>query len=181
MKCILLDKENVNLKQVGVIGVWKVMKLLSVFFAASIFFIGCGDPNLENSKTRERILNQAVDFSTLQIRDSASDEETFYAPNQNKPYTGWVKGDGESMEDWTVAGVLVQYQKGKAHGIFISWYTDGQIKEKGRANNGKRHGQWTKWHENGQMHEKGTYKDDKKSGLWIQWDNDGEETSRVTH
>lgn len=181
MKCILSDKENVSCTEIGMIRVWKVMKLILIFFAASIFLIGCGEPNLDKPEARERILDQAVDVLTLKSRNSTSGEEIFYAPNQNKPYTGWVKADGVSLEDWTVAGALIQFQKGKAHGLYITWYSDGQIKEKGRAKNGKKQGQWTKWHENGQMYEKGNYKNDEKYGLWIQWDKDGEETSRETY
>ena len=181
MECILLDKEHVSHTEVGMIHVLKVMKLVSIFFAASIYLIGCGEPNLDKPEARERILDQAVDLRTLNIRGSTSGEVLLYAPNHNKPYTGWVKGDGVSMQDWSVAGALVQFQKGKAHGLYITWYSDGQIKEKGRANNGKKQGPWIKWHENGQMYEKGTYKNDKKYGLWIQWDKDGEETSRETY
>lgn len=181
MSFILIDKENVTRPEVGMIRVWTVMKLVSIFFAASIILIGCGQPNLDKPETRERLLDQAVDLRALDIRDSATGEELLYAPNQNRPYTGWVKGDGESMDDWSVAGALVQFQRGKAHGLYISWYSDGQTKEKGRANNGKKQGPWIKWHENGQMQEKGNYKNDEKYGLWIQWDRDGEETSRETH
>ncbi len=181
MECIFLDKEIVSRSEVGMIRVWKVMKLVAIFFAASICLIGCGEPNLANPKTRERILDRAVDIRSLQTRNAASGEEILYAPNHNMPYTGWVKGDGVSIDDWTVAGFLIQAQRGKAHGLYITWYTDGQIKEKGQIKNGKRQGQWKKWHENGQLFEKGIYKNDEKYGLWIQWDRDGEEISRETY
>lgn len=180
-KRILLEKENASGLAVGVIRVWKVMKLVSIFSLTFVMLVGCGEPNLDNPKVRERILAQAIDYHHLQIRDSPSGEELVYAPNQNQPYTGWVKGDVVYFSDFAVDGILLQVQRGKPHGLYISWYPNGQIAEKGTTKNGKRNGLWTKWHENGQKYEKGTYKNDEKHGLWIRWDDDGEEVSRETY
>lgn len=157
---------------------WKVLSVVCLTF---VLLVGCGEPNLDNPKVRERILARAVDFRALQSRYTPSGEELAYVPNQNQPYTGWVKGNGAGISDFFVGGVLVQLQRGKPHGLYISWYPNGQIAEKGTARNGKRNGLWTRWHENGQKYEKGTYKNDEKYGLWIRWDEDGEEVSRETY
>ena len=178
---ILLKKENTRGTAVGVIRVWKVMTSVSVFSLAFVMLFGCGEPNLNNPKARERILAQAIDVNEVQTRDSPLGEELAYAPNQNHPYTGWVKGSGAYISEFAVSVFLVQVQRGKLNGRYISWYPNGQILEKGTLRDGKRNGSWAKWHENGQKYEKGTFKNDEKYGLWIQWDRNGEEFSRETY
>ena len=52
--------------------------------------LGCGSPNLDNTKTLDEIIADAIDGDNLQER-SEEREELFYAPNEQTPYTGWVK------------------------------------------------------------------------------------------
>ncbi len=183
-KRILLEKENASGTLAEVIRVWKVMKLVSIISLAFVMSIGCGEPNLENPKVRERILAQAIDYRNIQNRSTPSGEELAYAPNQNHPYTGWVKGSGPVMYEISDAvgaiGFLIHAQGGKPN-VYISWYPNGQISEKGTFRNFKRNGVWTRWYENSQKYEEGTYKNDEKDGLWIQWSEDGEEVSRETY
>ncbi len=178
---ILLKKENTNGTVVGVPRVWKAMKLVSIFSLAFMMFIGCGEPNLDNPKVVERIFAQAIDFHNLQFRETPSGEDIGYAPNQNQPYTGWVKASGADFSEFVIHRALTQFQKGEANGVYISWFRNGQIAEKGTTKNGERNGSWTRWHENGQKYEKGTFKNNEKYGLWIQWDEDGKEVSRETY
>ena len=42
-------------------------------------------------KVREKILAEAIDEDNLQARQTSSGEELHYAPNQEQPYTGWIK------------------------------------------------------------------------------------------
>ncbi len=183
-KRIMLAKENTTGTVAEVKCVWKVMKLVSLFSLAFVMFVGCGEPNIENPKVREKILADAMHFSNMQSRTTPSGEEVAYAPNQNHPYTGWVKGGGLEIYDSGFAsgasGFLIHVQRGKAN-IYISWYANGQVLEKGTFKDDGRNGVWTRWHENGQMYEKGTYKNDEKVGLWVEWNEDGEEVSRDTY
>lgn len=180
----ILLKVNTIGTVVEVIRVWKVVKLVSIFTLTLAINTGCGEPNIENPKVRERIFADAMHFSFIQTRSSPSGEELAFAPNQNHPYTGWIKGGGVEIYDSGFAtganGFLIQVQRGKPK-VYMSWYPNGQILEKGTFSNSERHGVWIRWHENGQMKEKGTYKNDDKVGLWVKWDEDGEEVSRDTY
>ncbi len=181
---IILEKENTTGTAAAVKCVCKVMKLVSFFSLAFVMFIGCGEPNIENPKVREKIFAEAMHFSRMQSRSTPSGEEVAYAPNQNHPYTGWVKGGGAEIYDsgfaFGASGFLIHVQRGKAN-IYISWYANGQALEKGSFKDDKRNGVWTRWHENGQIYEKGSYKNDEKVGLWVEWNEDGEEVSRDTY
>ena len=158
---------------IGILSVWKAMRLVSVFCLTGALFIGCGEPNLNDPRARDKVLAKAIDASNLQTRRAPSGEELRYAPNQERPYTGWVKSIGE-------VGTLAQFQNGKPNGIYISWYSNGQNSEKGIFRNG-RNGLWTKWYKNGQKSSEGPYKNGERDGLWIEWYTDGTEKSKGTY
>ena len=98
---------------------WKVITITSMFCMCLGLLIGCGEsdmndddpisdnlpklddpisdnlPNLDDPRAREQILAEALDEDNLQTRNSPSGEELFFAPNQEVPYTGWVKATDE--------------------------------------------------------------------------------------
>ena len=45
-------------------------------------------------------------------------------------------------------------EKGKAHGYWESYYSNGKLRYKGKYINGKQHGYWEEYHYNGQLKEK---------------------------
>ena len=154
---ILLKRKN-NIGSVAdIVSAWKV---LSVFCIMFVLLIGCGEPNLDDPKVREKIIAEAINFDSLQTRRAPSGEELRYAPNQEQPYTGWVKGER----------VLQQYQNGIPNGIYISWYRNGQNSKKGTYRNGQKNGVWTEWRENGQRDSEGIYKNNVQNGMWSYWD-----------
>ena len=130
-------------------------------------FIGCGGPNLDDPKVREKLLTEAIDENNLQSRQSPSGEELHYAPNQEKPYTGWVKRDRS----------LQEFQRGEPNGIFISWHANGQTSEKVAFKDGKLHGVGVEWYENGQKRSEVTYKNGDLDGMWIEWYENGQKRS----
>ena len=159
---------------------------LTIFFI--VFAFGCGDPNLDDPKVREKFLNKAINADDLQMRQTPSGEELPYAPNQESPYTGWVQSNRElwRFEFWRLeseadrqasAKVLAHFQHGKPHGIYISWYGSWQKSEQGSYKTGNRDGAWTMWHENGQKSQEGTYKHGNREGLWSEWYADGTDKS----
>ncbi len=162
---ILLKRENNLGSVVDIVSVWKV---LSVFCLVFVLFVGCGEPNLDDPKVREKIIAEAIEYDKLQTRKSPSGEELRYAPNQEQPYTGWIK------TNWT----LQQFQNGKSNGLYIEWYESGQNEEKGTMRNGTKDGRWTFWYENGQKEREGTYKNGERNGLWTEWYTDGAEKSK---
>ncbi len=160
----------------GISKMWKLTECISVFCVIMVLCIGCGQPNLDDPQVREKVLAEAIDLDTLQTRKSPSGEDLRYAPNQKKPYIGWVKSDSldiinslnvtEDMEEGieddigdlvlmaNMLGVdmeLAQYQRGKLHGLYMSWWeSDQQFFMRGSFLNSKMHGLLTIWHKNGQ-------------------------------
>lgn len=109
------------------------VKLILVLCVCLVLFIGCGEPNLDDPKGREKILAKAINESDLQIRWTPSGEEVRYTPNQEVGYTGWVKSTWE----------LWRLKHGKKHDLYIRWYSNQQNAEKGRYKDGTKDGLWT--------------------------------------
>ena len=148
------------------------MKLVLVFCLALTLLIGCGgEPNLGDPKVREKISAKAIDENSLQNRRAPSGEELRYAPNQERPYAGWVKGGNE----------LYQFQNGKPNGLYISWFRNNQNSQKGFFRDGKKNGLWIKWYENGQKSEEGSYKNNNRDGRWIFWYENGQKSSEGSY
>ena len=106
---IRLQKENA-IAVIGIGRVWEMMKFIPGLCMCLALLIGCGEPNLDDPKVREKILAKAIDDSALQTRWTPSGAEVRYTPNQQVGHTGWVKGT------WK----LWQLKHGKKHGIYIS-------------------------------------------------------------
>ncbi len=163
------------------------MKFAIILCITLILFVGCGNHNLDDPKVREKILAEAINEDNLQARQTSSGEELHYAPNQEQPYTGWIKrnhslqqfrrgepngiyiswyGNGQNMEKGA-------FKKGKLHGLGVEWYENGQKRSEVTYKNGNLDGTWTEWYENEQKKSEGTYKNGKKNGMWTEWDQDG--------
>ena len=56
------------------------MKTLSISFFASLLLFGCGSPDLDDPKTLDDIIAEAMDEDKLQKR-GRDGEILFYAPN----------------------------------------------------------------------------------------------------
>ena len=135
------------------------VKLILVLCIGLVLLIGCGEPNLDDPKVREKILAEAIDENDLQIQHTPGGEERYYTPNQQRLHTGWVKSTSE----------LWQLKQGKKHGIYISWYENSQKRSEGTYKDGSKDGLWIEWDERGQKRSEGAYKDGLKSGAWIEY------------
>lgn len=62
---------------------------------------------------------------------------------------------------------------GFMHGDYISYYPNGQIRNKGSFFNADVHGEWEYYYENGQMSAKGSYLFGLSHGEWQGWHEDG--------
>ena len=167
----LLEKGKIIVPMVGIGSVWEVITLVSTFCLVFVLLIGCGELNLDDPKVREKILAKAINEDSLQTRRVSSGEELFYAPNQEKPYAGWVKSGRE----------LYQMQNGNPNGFYISWYSNSQNSEKGTLKNSEKEGVWTQWHENGQKSGRGSYKDNKRDGVWVFYYENGQKSLEGTY
>ena len=170
-KHILLEKGKITGLSQSTHSAWKIMALASVFCFVITLLNGCGEPNLDDPKVREQVLAEAIDEDSLQTRRAPSGEELRYAPNQERPYAGWVK-DGRE---------LYQFQNGKRNGLYINWYSNNQNYQKGIFRDGKEDGLWTTWYENGQKGVEVTYKDGNIDGLVTQWHENGQKGEEGTY
>ena len=215
-KHILWQKENTTKFITNIDHIWAVIKLISVICMCLVMFLGCGeedldDPisnlddsklnlddsklNLDDKNVRAQIWAEALNVVNLQTREVPSGEKLYYAPDQQVPYTGWVKG---VLKNDNSRGVLWQVLRGKKHGFYIEWnrfgYTHNLVKgffENGKANelwtyyhytekgnkkeaegafkDGFKDGLWTYWYANGLKESEGSYKAGSKDGLWTYW------------
>jgi antitoxin component YwqK of YwqJK toxin-antitoxin module len=142
-------------------------KLLTAMFVA-LLMVGCGSPDLDDKETVDEIIAEAIDKSTLQFRGKEG-EELNYAPNEQTPYTGWVK----EMHDNGQINYLLQFKDGKPNGLVTGWYENGQKKEEINFKDGKPNGLGTRWYEDGQKKSEENFKDGKP---WtaIAWKPNGE-------
>ena len=121
-----------------------------------LLIVGNGSPDLDDPETLDKIIAEAIDSDNLQKRVKEG-EELLYAPNEQKPYTGWVKrmwDNGQVMH-------LYSYKDGKRDGLETEWYENGRKKWEGNFRDGKENGLSTAWYENGRKKAEGNFKDDK--------------------
>ena len=124
-------------------------KLLAAMFVA-LLMVGCGGDgksgsdssesnqssaetiDLDDKETLDGIIAEAIDWGKLQEKGEEGDQ-LYYAPNQQIPYTGWVK----VMWGNEQVRLLAQYEDGKGDGLFTSWHENGQKDSEGNYKDGK--------------------------------------------
>jgi len=89
-----------------------------------------------------------------------------------------LRGTLSSIEPAVRAGLLtwyhpngnkaaqVHYRNDEADGIYVAWYEDGRVSQRGEYALGQRVGPWISVHRNGQKRSKGTYTAGKPTGEW---------------
>ena len=151
--------------------------------------------DLDNKETLEKIIAQARDGKNLQKR---GEKELWYFPDEQTPYTGWVK---DMHKNGRIEG-LVQVKAGKMSGLINVWYENGQKKAEGTFKDGKMDGLLKGWYENGQKKTEGNWKDGKfmsaeawkpngencpvtnlkdGNGVAVMYEDDGTEGGRTTY
>jgi antitoxin component YwqK of YwqJK toxin-antitoxin module len=148
------------------------MKTLTLLFAASsLALTGCDNSNLDDPKTYQETVAEALGEDELETRQQG-DEELLYRKDTQSPYTGWfvAKWDAQSIR------VLAHYKDGSKDGPFFQY--DEMLNEqlKGHYKNGKKDGPWIEWDQPWGTRKEGHYKNGKKDGLWDVLDEDGNES-----
>jgi hypothetical protein len=87
--------------------------------------------------------------------------------DSDTPFTGVLQG----MNNGRV-------ENGKKEGEWRSFYSSGQLKEKGFYKNGSLIGEWVTYHENGQVEHKGSYKNGNRDGEWVSYHENGQVQAR---
>ena len=88
---------------------------------AYVEFARIGAEDLDDPETRNKVIAEAIDGDTLQLRGKEGEKKLAHAPNQETPYTGWVK----EMYDNGQIKVLMQVEGGKTLTI-VSWKPNGE-------------------------------------------------------
>ena len=97
-KRVLLHKGGMNVSTTGLGENWATMKFILALLAVLQLVVSCGEPNLDDPKVRDKIFAEAINKDILQIQRTPSGEEMSYAPNEQKPYEGWVKDQKQEQE-----------------------------------------------------------------------------------
>ena len=130
---------------------------------------------------------------SVTIRDLVKRDDLYYEKFTDVPYTGKVTGEEQgSFRNGEREGTWVSYwengqlkdknnfKNGKREGTSVAYHDDGQLSSKGNYKNGKREGAWIGYHNNGQLNYKGNYKNGKKEGTWVGYDKNGTLVSMFT-
>ena len=124
-----------------------------------------GKIDLDDPETRKKIIAEAIPVGLIDSgvekleRRGKEGEELLYAPDQQAPYSGWVKG----VYDIGRISGLYQFKDGKRDGLWTGWYSNGQKEYEATYKNDKRDGLSIYWYRTGQKRWEHTWKDDK---LW---------------
>ena len=108
------------------------MKALLCLIFPIILLVGYGQPDLDDPKVLDVILDEAVHLNSLQRKGSRG-KESFYDPNKDYSYTGWAK----LMHPNGKLHFLMYLNNGKPDGICSGWYDNGRKMVEGNYNNGK--------------------------------------------
>lgn len=94
-------------------------------------------------------------------------------------YKLWCEKGGKKhgiWKSWWENGnrwVEGQYTDGRKSGIWIERYDNGHVTSKGEYLGGRRTGKWTENYANGNRRTEGTYTAGRKTGTWKNWHSDG--------
>ena len=140
-------------------------KLLAAMFVA-LLLAGCGEESLDfdDPATLDKIIAEAIDEEELEWKGKYG-EELLYAPNQQMPYSGWVK---EMYANGQIEG-LFHYKDGNLHGLSTWWYESGQKEWERNYKDGIQNGLTVHWYENGQKWREISYKDGIGIVIWYNY------------
>lgn len=66
-----------------------------------------------------------------------------------------------------------EYLDGEKHGLWITYFANGQKKREGAYNRGKKEGPWILYHQNGNIMTESNFTDDKYTGLYTSYHSNG--------
>jgi len=96
-------------------------------------------------------------------------------------HTGKRHGLYESWYDNGQKCERINYQNGKKHGLYENWYHNGQKFEQINYRNGEKHGLCESWYENGQKQLQFNRENNKLHGLYESWYQNGQKFEQINH
>ena len=167
-----------------------MMKVILFALFVGPLMVGCGEPDLDDKETRDRIIAEAIDGNKLQNRGEKG-EVLLYAPNDQTPYTGWLKamyGNGQikvlgQLKDGKPSRLTQWYENGQkgseeinkaGKNVTARWYENGSKAERFTVIKGQKHGPWTSWYENGLKKAEVNWENGEMHGLLTFWYDNGQ-------
>ena len=102
---------------------------------------------------------------TLSMDDLVMRNNTYYKKFSDKPFSGKISED-----------LVGKFKKGKKDGLWLRYWTNGQLFSKGKYSKGVKVGNWEFYHSNGKLETKGKCVkgiEDLKVGSWIRFSRKG--------
>ena len=156
------------------------MRVLLYFFLPTIFIAGCGQPDLDvpdldDLQTLNKITAEAIDYKNLQQKGKKGGK-LFYAPNEQKPYTGWAR---LTRDNGSLIGIF-QIKEGKRGGLELMCYKDGKRESVGIMKEDEKGVISLKvWKPNGEKCP--ISKIENGNGILVVYNDDGTEKHRLTY
>ena len=174
-------------------------RLVLGVFGVFLLAFGCGSgDNVRDPRALQRILEEAMAADRMQLR-GVEGEELAYAPNQDRPYTGWVAdlnsgllSEVRSALQGGVVGNLLapdlvgdlealgRFRRGKVVARY-TWYRNRQLGLEAQYRNGEPHGVQRAWYENGSPKSEAEYRDGALHGVSKTWYEDGRPVSEAQY
>lgn len=119
-----------------------------------------------DSATHYRVVEQRLEAGLYPMREFAMNgtllQRGFLAtidpPLRSGTFTGFHANGNKASQ--------VHFQDDQPEGLYVSWYEDGKVQERGEYHRGQRVGRWLSVHRNGQRRSTGSYQADRPSGEW---------------
>ena len=87
-------------------------------------------------------------------------------PRRSGTFTGFHANGNKASQ--------IHFQDDQPEGLYVAWYEDGKVQERGEFHNGARTGRWLSVHRNGQRRSTGFYQADRPTGEWHYYYNSGQ-------
>lgn len=78
----------------------------------------------------------------------------------------WFKGGAIHVSEYGISGEIL-------NGIYIKYYLDNQLAERGNFSFGVKNGEWKSWHKNGQIQTLSQWSKGLQRGKFLEYNNDG--------
>jgi len=136
---------------------------------ALLLLMGCESEVTKSAALTERKTADAQE-RTIALAVLQESKGVVYAVGEDEPYSGKVT----SIRPFIGSTIEERYENGIKHGLYRSWYQNGQLEAEGNYVNGEIDGAVRAWHENGQLKLEATYLSGLENGLYREWSKDGQ-------
>ncbi len=102
---------------------------------------------------------------TLRLDDLVIRNNTYYEKFSDKPFSGKISGD-----------LVGKFKNGKKEGLWLRYWTNGQLLYKGKYSKGVKVGNWEFYHSNGKLETKGKCEkgsENRKEDSWMRFSRNG--------